>query len=179
MDVRFVAATNRDIHAATATGTFRPDLYYRLAVAVIEVPPLRERPEDVEILARHLVARLASSLKRPDVCLAPAAVELLRRGTWPGNVRELETVLIRAVATARPGEVLGPDRFPGVVASAPADRPLGAWPDALAEFRRGYFTEVLRESGGNRTRAARRAGISRQTLLYHLRELGIRRGNRG
>jgi DNA-binding NtrC family response regulator len=179
VDVRFVAATNRDLRAATATGTFRPDLYYRLAVAVIEVPPLRERPEDVEILARHFVARLASSLKRPEVCLAPAGVELLRCGTWPGNVRELETVLIRAVATARPGEVLGPDRFPGVIASAPADRRLRAWPDALAEFRRSYFTAVLRESGGNRTRAARRAGISRQTLLYHLRELGIRGRNPG
>jgi DNA-binding NtrC family response regulator len=179
VDVRFIAATNRDLQAATAAGAFRQDLYYRVAVAVIEVPPLRERVEDIDVLARHFTARSASTLKRPGVCLAPAAVELLRHGSWPGNVRELEIVIIRAVAAARPGEVLGPDRFPGVVASAPADRHLGAWSDALAEFRRGYFTAVLRESGGNRTRAARRAGVSRQTLLYHLRELGIRGGNPG
>jgi DNA-binding NtrC family response regulator len=174
VDVRFVAATNRDLQAALAERTFRQDLYYRLAVAVINVPPLREHPEDVDVLARHFTARLASSLNRPGVCLAPTAVELLRRGSWPGNVRELETVMIRAVAGARPGEVLGPDRFPGVVPAPATERPLGVWGDALAEFRRSYFTAMLRECGGNRTRAARKAGISRQTLLYHLRELGIR-----
>jgi len=179
VDVRFVAATNRDLPAAMAQGRFRQDLYYRLAVAVIQVPPLREHPEDIDVLARHLAARFAGSLGRPGVCLAPAAVELLRRGSWPGNVRELETVILRAVAAARPGEVLGPDRFPGVVPAVPTDRHLPSWPEAVAGFRRSYFTAILRESGGNRTRAARRAGISRQTLLYHLRELGIRGGNKG
>jgi DNA-binding NtrC family response regulator len=179
VDVRFVAATNRDLRAAMASGAFRQDLYYRLAVAVIEVPPLREHPEDVDVLARTFAARLATSLKRPGVCVAPATVELLRRGSWPGNVRELETVMIRAVAAARPGEVLGPDRFPGVVPVPASERPFRAWGDALAEFRRAYFTRLLRESGGNRTRAARRAGISRQTLLYHLRELGIRGRDEG
>jgi DNA-binding NtrC family response regulator len=113
------------------------------------------------------------------VCLAPAAVELLRHGSWPGNVRELETVIIRAVAAARPGEILGPDRFHGVVPAAPTDRRLPAWPEATEQFRRSYFTAILRESGDNRTRAARRAGISRQTLLYHLRELGIRGQGKG
>lgn len=173
VDVRFVAATNRDLEAALAQGTFRQDLYYRLAVAIIKVPPLREHPEDVDVIARHFAARLASSLTRPGVCLAPAALELLRQGYWPGNVRELETVMIRAVAGARPGEVLGPDRFPGVVPVPATERPLRSWGDALADFRRGYFAVLLRECGGNRTRAARRAGISRQTLLYHLRQLGL------
>jgi DNA-binding NtrC family response regulator len=179
VDVRFVAATNRDLQAATAAGVFRQDLYYRVAVAVIEVPPLRERAEDIDALARHFTARFASTLHRPGVCLAPAAVELLRHGSWPGNVRELETVIIRAVAAARPGEILGPDRFHGVVPAAPTDRRLPAWPEATAQFRRSYFTAILRESGDNRTRAARRAGISRQTLLYHLRELGIRGQGKG
>ncbi len=174
VDVRFIAATNRDLQAAAAAGTFRRDLYYRLAVAVIEMPPLRERPEDVDTLARHFASHIAQTLRRPGVGLAPAALELLRRGSWPGNVRELETVIIRAVAAARPGEVLGPDRFPGVVPAAPATQHLPSWPLALADFRRSYFKAVLRESGGNRTQAARRAGVSRQTLLYHLRELGIR-----
>jgi two-component system response regulator HydG len=174
VDVRFVAATNRDLEKATAAGTFRRDLHDRLAVAVIRMPPLRERPQDVEALARHFVERIARTLNRPRVHLAPAAVDLLRRGAWPGNVRELETVLIRAVAAARPGEVLGPDRFPAVVPAAQTAPPLPAWPAALAGFRRTYFSAILAESGGNRTQAARRAGVSRQTFLYHLRELGIR-----
>lgn len=179
VDVRFIAATNRDLWAATAAGAFRQDLYYRVAVAVIEVPPLRERAEDIDVLARHFTAFFAFTLKRPGVCLAPAAVELLRQGSWPGNVRELEIVITRAVAAARPGEILGPDRFPGVGPAAATDRRLPAWPEAMAQFRRSYFTTILRESGDNRTRAARRAGISRQTLLYHLRELGIRSQGKG
>ncbi len=173
VDVRFVAATNRDLVAAMSGGEFRQDLYYRLAVAVIEVPPLRERPEDIEALARFFAHRFAGTLNRPGVRLAPAALELLRQGPWPGNARELESAVARAVADARPGEVLGPDRFPGVVPGVPAARALPAWPAALAQFRRSYFSTVLRETGGNRTRAARRAGVSRQTLLYHLRALDL------
>jgi DNA-binding NtrC family response regulator len=174
VDVRFVAATNRDLRAATTAGTFRQDLFYRLAVAVIEVPPLRERPEDVDALARHFASRFAGTLNRPGVRLSPAALQLLRRGSWPGNVRELESAVARAVAGAHPGEILGPDRFGGVVPVASGPRHLAAWPTALADFRRSYFAAVLRESGGNRSRAARRAGVSRQTLLHHIRELGIR-----
>ena len=175
VDVRFVAASNRDLKAAVAAGTFRQDLYYRLAVAVIEVPPLRARPEDIGELARYFAARFAATLGRPGARLAPAAVEALQGASWPGNVRELESAVARAVAAASPGEVLGPDRFPGL--GPPRDGgPLPCWPVALASFRRGYFTEVLREAGGNRSRAARRAGVSRQTLLYHLKEAGIRGG---
>ena len=173
VDVRFVAASNRDLKAAAAAGTFRQDLYYRLAVAVIEVPPLRARPEDIGELARHFAARFAATLGRPGARLAPAAVEALQGASWPGNVRELESAVARAVAAASPGEVLGPDRFPGL--GPPRDNgPLPCWPVALASFRRGYFTEVLRQAGGNRSRAARRAGVSRQTLLYHLKEAGLR-----
>ncbi len=179
VDVRFLAATNRDLTAAMATGSFRQDLYYRLAVAVIEVPPLRERPEDVEALARFFAHRFAATLNRPGVRLAPAALELLRQGPWPGNARELESAVARAVADARAGEVLGPDRFPGVVPGVPAARTLPAWPAALAQFRRAYFSAVLRETAGNRTQAARRAGVSRQTLLYHLRALDLRDHDEG
>jgi DNA-binding NtrC family response regulator len=174
VDVRFVAATNRDLKGATATGAFRQDLYYRLAVAVIEVPPLRARPEDIAELACHFAGRFAATLGRPGVRLAPAAVELLCGASWPGNVRELESAVARAVAAGHPGEILGPDRFPGLAAAPAASGPLPSWPAALASFRRSYFTAILRASAGNRTRAARRAGISRQTLLYHLKELGIR-----
>ncbi len=174
VDVRFVAATNRDLKGAASAGAFRQDLYYRLAVAVIAVPPLRERPEDIAELACHFAARFAVMLARPGVRLAPAAVELLRGASWPGNVRELESAVARAVAAGRPGESLGPDRFPGLAPAPIGDGRLPSWPVALASFRRSYFTAVLLESAGNRTQAARRAGISRQTLLYHLKGLGVR-----
>ncbi len=173
VEVRFVAATNCDLKRAAAGGRFRQDLYYRVAVAVIEVPPLRARPDDIDLLARHFAARFAGLLGRPGVRLAPAAVELLRCAEWPGNVRELESAVARAVATARPGEVLGPDRFADLVPAPAASGTLPAWSAAAAAFRRGYFQAILREAAGNRSQAARRAGISRQTLLYHLRELGI------
>ena len=135
VDVRFVAATNRDLPTAVAAGQLRQDLYYRLAVAVIHVPPLRDRPDDVEELARFVVHRCAASFGRPGVRLAPAALEVLRRGTWPGNVRELESAIARAVAAARPGEVLGPDRFPEVATTeAPAIPDLAAWNEAVETF---------------------------------------------
>jgi DNA-binding NtrC family response regulator/tetratricopeptide (TPR) repeat protein len=171
VDVRFVAATNRDLAAAIAAGSFRQDLYYRLAYAVIAVPPLRERPEDIEALAVHFTAELARTFQRPGVRLSAAALARLRQGQWPGNVRELESCLARAVAAARPGEVLGPDRFADVVGRQRSELP--PWAEALAAFRRSYFADLLAETGGNRSAAARRAGISRQTLLYHLRELGL------
>ena len=175
VDVRFLAATNRDLRAMVGQGRFRQDLHDRLAVAVITVPPLRERPDDVEPLARHFAARFAEQFRRPGVRLAAATTALLRRAPWPGNVRELETVIARAVAAAAADELLGPDRFPEVVAAPGAPTAAVPWPDALAAFRRGYFEQLLAECGDNRTAAARRAGISRQTLLYHLRELGIGR----
>jgi DNA-binding NtrC family response regulator len=156
-------------------GRFRQDLHDRLAVAVITVPPLRERPDDIEPLARHLLARFAAQFHRPGVRLAAATVALLRRAAWQGNVRELETVIARAVAAAAPDELLGPDRFGDVVPAPRVATTAAPWQDAVAAFRRAYFERLLRECGGNRTEAARRAGISRQTLLYHLRELGIGR----
>ncbi|MFI5165071.1 MAG: sigma 54-interacting transcriptional regulator [Thermoanaerobaculales bacterium] len=173
VDVRFVAATNRNLTAAVAAGGFRQDLYYRLAVAVIEVPPLRERPGDIEELARYFAARLGATLNRPGVRLAPATVAELRRGGWPGNVRELESAVARAVAGARPGEILGPDRFPGLVQSPTTPQQQLPWSKAVVAFRRAYFADLLNACDGNRSRAARQAGISRQTLLYHLRELGL------
>ena len=173
VDVRFIAATNRDLRGAAASGEFRQDLYYRLAVAVIEVPPLRTRPDDVEALARHVVERLGRELGRPAVRLAPVAIDLLRSAPWPGNVRELESVLARAVAAARPGEILGPGRFPEFARGRAEASPRVPWSAALAGFRRHYFVNLLRECGGNRSETARRAGVSRQTLLHHLRELKI------
>ncbi len=172
VDVRFLAATNRDLAAAAARREFRADLYYRLAAAVIHVPPLRERPEDIEELAVLFCQRAARECDRPGVRLAPAALEALRQAAWPGNARELEWVVRRAVVAAGAGEVLGPERF-GVVAPAPAP-PLESFAAARDRFLTEYFTALLAASGGNRSEAARRAGLTRQGLLYHLRSLGLR-----
>ena len=172
VDVRFVAATNRDLKAAAAAGQFRPDLYYRLSVGVIEIPPLRARREDIDDLARHFLAHYAVAFGRPGVRLAPAALATLRAGQWPGNVRELDSAIARAVATAQPGDVIGADRFAGVEPALGGETPLLVWTAAVEAFRRRYFADMLRATGGNRSEAARRAGLSRQALLYHLRHLG-------
>jgi transcriptional regulator with AAA-type ATPase domain len=179
VDVRFIAATNRDLTAAVSEGSFRQDLYYRLAVAVVTAPPLRDRPDDVEALAARFVARYAVEFGRHGVRLGSAGLTALRRGSWPGNVRELDSVVQRAVASARPGETLGPSHFPGL---DPVARPPGGdeascgveqWSVAVEGFRRSYFLRLLAACDGNRSEGARRAGLSRQALLYHLRGLGI------
>jgi len=172
VDVRFVAATNRDLKAAAAAGGFRPDLFYRISVGVIEIPPLRERREDVDELARHFLSHYASAFGRPGVRLAPAALAALRAGAWPGNVRELDAAIARAVAAARPGEVIGAERFVDVAPALGGEARLLVWTAAVEAFRRRYFADMLRATGGNRSEAARRAGLSRQALLYHLRHLG-------
>ncbi len=172
VDVRFLAATNRDLKAAAAAGAFRQDLYYRLVVAVVTIPPLRERPDDIDALAGHFVAQYAEAFTRPGVRLAPSALAALRAGRWPGNVRELDSAIARAVASARPGEVIAADRFADVEPATGAPAAVLPWTAAVDAFRRGYFAAVLRATGGNRSEAARRAGLSRQALLYHLRHLG-------
>jgi len=174
VDVRFVAATNRDLAAAVAEGGFRRDLRDRLDVAVIEVPPLRARLEDVADLAPLFLRRCAVEYERPGVSLAAEAIPALQRHHWPGNVRELEQAIRRAVAAAAPGEVLGPDRFATRGGRPGHDGGPGTWAAAQERLRREYFARLLAACGGNRSEAARRAGLSRQSLLYHLRALGIR-----
>ena len=172
VDVRFLAATNRDLGRLLAEGRFRQDLYDRLAVAIITIPPLRERGTDIDELATLFTASLARSFSRPGVRLAPAALDVLRSAAWPGNVRELQSVMARAVAAASPGEVMGPECFPGVVTAVAPASSLRPWQEAQESFRRSYFAALLEAADGNRSEAARRAGLSRQTLHYHLRALG-------
>jgi len=166
IDVRVVAATNRDLEAAVREGRFREDLFFRLNVVTIRIPPLRERREDVPLLAEHF----AHKHGRPDgaAAISPAAHDLLMAHDWPGNVRELENVVARALALNHAGVVLPDDlpealrgpRRPGPTLSGLAltDRP------PLAELERRYALLVLAESGGNKTRAAELLGIDRKTL---------------
>jgi DNA-binding NtrC family response regulator len=171
VDVRVVAATNRDLEAAVKQGTFRADLYYRLHVVSIRIPPLRERREDIPLLAEHFAQKHG---RAEGSAISPEARETLLAYDWPGNVRELENVVARALALNPSGVVLREDLPEAVRAarSAPAPAPLPDVADrpTLAELERRYASLVLQEAGGNKTRAAEILGIDRKTLYRILGE---------
>ena len=170
VDVRLVAATNRDLQAAVADGSFRQDLFFRLAVVAVQLPPLRERAGDVPSLARHLVAVLAGRHRVATPELTPGALAALSRHAWPGNVRELRNVLERAVVV-RGGEPVRAEDL-ALAESAP---PAAGGPVPLdREVReREAVLEALRRAAGNREEAAALLGVSVRTLYYRLRRFGI------
>jgi DNA-binding NtrC family response regulator len=164
VDVRVVAATNHDLRKLVADGGFRDDLYYRLAVVTITMPPLRERPMDIPLLARHFLDKLAHASGRAPKGLSAEALSLLTAYHWPGNVRELEHVLERAVALSSSDVVL-PDDLPAQVRREPEHAPrLPAAEMTLEDVKRWYVTKVLDDMGGNKLRAAEVLGIDRRTL---------------
>jgi len=175
VDVRIVAATHRDLERRMREGTFRPDLYYRIAGLPVTIPPLRERREDVgelinlfeaEALARHGLGPCRWSAE---------ARNALRRYDWPGNARELRQTVEVALVRAAGGVVL-PEHLPIGVSD---DLPVGTWDEAQTEFRRRFLTTALRRNHGNRSATARELGISRQALLYHIRKLSLTNTERG
>jgi DNA-binding NtrC family response regulator len=179
VDIRVVAATNRDLAAAIAAGRFREDLYYRLAVVEILLPPLRERREDVLPTAQHLLARLRPG-EPPR--LGPEVAAALALHDWPGNVRELANVLERALLFAGHGEVR-PEHLPPALrelarpgpADETADDATGVRPGvSLEAVERELIDKTLRSLGGNRTRTAQTLGLSRRALLYKLKRYGLR-----
>jgi DNA-binding NtrC family response regulator len=174
VDVRVLAATNRDLAAATAAGQFREDLYYRLKVVTIHLPPLRERRDDIPLLVDHLVRRAARQCNKSVAGVSESALALLQQYDWPGNIRELAHVLERSVALAQ-HEVISIDDLPQEL-RAPArvdtqdllaDRP------SLAELKQRYIQRVLEESGGNVSRAAAVLGVDRRSLYRMLQRYGI------
>ena len=176
VDVRVIAATNRDLEAAVAEGDFREDLYWRLAVVPLRLPSLRERAVDVPALARHLL----DDLKGEAVELGPEAVAALQRHPWPGNVRELRNALERAlVLRADIGAIVLSD-LPDAVQNPPSaleDVRSGGFPKEgldLAQLERECLQRSLQASAGNQTRAAELLGITRQTLIYRLTKHGLR-----
>jgi len=176
-DVRIVAATNRDLQQAIAAGRFREDLYFRLAVIGIALPPLRERPEDVPRLAEHLLAELSGELGRPGRSFTPEALARLQDHPWPGNVRELRNVVERAVLMAE-ADRIGPEEVvladPGGMASEEPTAPTrGGEEPTLAELERAAVLGALRRTGWVQKEAARRLGISRRKLNYMIRRMGI------
>ncbi len=163
VDVRLVAATNRDLTRETEEGGFRQDLYFRLAVVVVNVPPLRERPDDVPLLARHFAARLAERHGVPVPSLTDDALAALSAHAWPGNVRELRNVLERSVVVRGGAPIRAAD-----LGLAPATAPLDR-----AHREREALLAALRRTGGKREEAAKLLGISVRTLYYRLRQWGI------
>jgi DNA-binding NtrC family response regulator len=182
VDVRVVLATNRDLQQAVAAGEFREDLYYRIHVVSIEMPPLRERPGDIAPLALHFLRRFAHEHGRPAAQFSPTALARLEQAPWPGNVRQLENVVERAVvlsggptidvADLPPlgGAGAGP---PAVTATRGDGAPLPL-KEALLGPERAIIEQALAHCGGNREQAARVLGINRSTLFHKLKRLGIR-----
>jgi DNA-binding NtrC family response regulator len=174
VDVRLVAATNRDLRAALEDGTFREDLYYRLNVVPINIPPLRDHKEDIPALAAMFLRKFAESSGKAILEISPPAMERLTRYHWPGNVRELENVMERAVALS-PGPVLEPrDILIDEMAQKPADAvhflPEGM---TLEQWEDEMIREAMRRAAGNKSQAARLLGLSRNALRYRLSKLGI------
>jgi DNA-binding NtrC family response regulator len=175
VDVRLIAATNRDLREALEQGTFREDLYYRLNVVPIDIAPLRERKEDIPDLVNLFIARFAADSGKPVKGISPEAMRILVNHRWPGNVRELQNVIERACALAN-GTVLEPtdihlDVRPakatnGASGFLPEGMTLEHWEDEMIQ-------EALRRANGNKSRAARLLGLSRNALRYRLSKIGI------
>ncbi len=198
VDVRFVAATHRNLEEMVRKGEFREDLFYRLNVVPVWLPPLRARPEDIEPLVRHFLEVHAKANGRPPFTLTPDGLEALRSQPWPGNVRQLQNFIERLVVLSD-GPILTGDevrrevaRQPGIVPMAPAPAPASPFPNAPAmpapggtgsegrtlesqrkEMERQALVDALERAGDNRTLAARLLGISRRTLYNKLEEHGL------
>jgi two-component system, NtrC family, response regulator HupR/HoxA len=173
VDVRVIAATNADLETAAAAGTFRKDLFYRLNVFPIHLPPLRERAGDIPALAEHFLTVYRTRARRPVPSISPEAMARLRAYPFPGNVRELENEIERAVALANPGEAIAPAHLSERVR---AERPTAETPstlnDAIEHLKRRMIDDALRECG-SKTRAAERLGLTRQSLQQMLRRRNI------
>jgi DNA-binding NtrC family response regulator len=185
VDVRVISATNRDLGQAVARGEFREDLYYRLNVISIPLPPLRERKGDIPLIVRHYIAKYAATSGKEITGITPEAMRLLEEYRWPGNVRELQNVIERAVVLAE-HELLRPEDLPEHIriraeavspaASAPANElPLKrAKEEWAAAFERDYVLQLLKRHDGNISQAAKSAGVDRKTIHRLMKKHGIR-----
>jgi transcriptional regulator with PAS, ATPase and Fis domain len=175
VDVRLIAATNRDLREALEQGTFREDLYYRLNVVPIDIAPLRQRKEDIPDLVNLFISRFAGDSGKPVESISPEAMQILVNYHWPGNVRELQNIIERACALAK-GTVIEPEDIhldvrPAKAASGasgflPEGMTLEHWEDEM-------IREALRRANGNKSQAARLLGLSRNALRYRLSKIGI------
>ncbi|HZZ83961.1 MAG TPA: sigma-54 dependent transcriptional regulator [Anaeromyxobacteraceae bacterium] len=181
VDVRVIASTNRDLEAEARAGRFRPDLYYRLAIVELVVPPLRDRRADIPELAAEFVRRYGERFGIEDVSLAPELVERMTQADWPGNVRQLESCVARMVALSGGGEI-GLGAFEAATGSTPAS-PDGADTlslyDRLDALERSLIARMLAATSGNQSEAARRLGIGRTVLIDRMKKHGLWTRNTG
>jgi len=179
VDVRILSATHRPLDQWVRTGKFREDLYYRINVIELRVPPLRERPEDMLLLANHILERLAQSLQRKPARLAPDAVAVLRAHAFPGNVRELENVLERATTLAEADLIHAADiHLQTPTAETPAAEPVSGSPSLplgkhLGDVEKEAIRKALEQTRYNKTAAAKLLGMSFRQLRYRIKKLGL------
>jgi DNA-binding NtrC family response regulator len=186
-DIRIVAATNRDLRKAVEDGTFREDLYYRLNVVSIRLPPLRDRPEDLQALVEHALARYTAEVGRAPLTISQDAWDLLRTYPWPGNVRELNNVIERAAVLAPDDRIevddlpeelreleASADRETSTVRAIPSEAPeIRPYRDAVLEAKRAIIRRALETTGGHQTKAAELLGVRQPYLARLIKNLGI------
>ena len=185
VDVRVLAATNADLEQRVAEGKFREDLYYRLRVIRIQVPPLRERREEIPHLSTFFLREACDRLGKPDVHLSPATLDFFARYWWPGNVRQLKNEIQRAVAMSAPGGIVAPEHLSADLAAPPPSnggiphvgvsrggqaRSLAA---AIEEVEKDVIAATLERTSGNISESARVLGLTRRGLYLKLRRLGL------
>ncbi len=187
VDVRILAATNKDLHAAVEAKTFREDLYFRISAVPITIPPLAERGDDVVLLAEYFLDKFRREFRKPDLKFTPGAIARLKGYTWPGNVRELQNTVERAAILADGAEMDGASLQLPAARPAPGQIPSGMldsgfqWDGSLEEvtvravqhLERFKIAEALRECKWNKSRAAERLGVSYKTLLHKIKLLGL------
>ena len=188
-DVRLIAATNHDLERSVADGQFRSDLFYRLSIFTIKLPPLRDRGDDLLLLVDHFLRRFNRELNKEVLRVAPETMELLEKHAWPGNLRELQSVLKQALLRAT-GPILLPDFLPPLGQAEPRATVAGPdwdrfieerlragsedlYAELLVHMERHLVTRVLNHTGGNQLQAARILGITRGSLRTKIRALGI------
>ncbi len=172
-DVRIVTATNRDVKAEIAEKRFREDLYFRISVVEIALPPLRERREDIPVLVEHLLSRLGEQLHRPRLSVSNGAMRALMSAHWRGNVRELENVLERAMLLSDDEFISIEDLPVDLAGASDDDAPADDLRGAVRAYEREHIRQVLTITGGNREEASRRLGIDPSTLYRRMKELNL------
>ena len=179
VDVRVIAATNRNLREEVEQKRFREDLFFRLNVISIEVPALRERSEDIPLLAAHFLEKFAARNRKNVKGFAPQALDMLRRYSWPGNVRELQNAVERAVILCTGDLITGPELPASVTGAAERAAPVPETAEAslaglsLEALERRAIEDTLRQTEDNKSEAARRLGITRATLHNKLRKYGL------
>jgi len=179
VDVRILAATNKDLEEEMKKGTFRQDLYYRLKVIHIQLPALREVPQDIPLLANNFLAKYCQEMKRTPMTFSPAAIRCLETYTWPGNVRELENEMKRVAVSVRREAVTEEDlcepiRSPGAEAMGSVSLRARSLKETVEELERDLIRKALQTSQQNQLKAASALGLSRQGLIKKLKRYGIK-----